>query len=86
MGMISIMGPGIRSLLVRRSNPAHTDGRPLQKLFDAKTMKTISGQVIKIDRVPESAFGIQMRVTVFTDTKESLPVYLGPAVYVAGPG
>ena len=59
---------------------------PYKKLFDAKTMKTISGQVIRVDQVPEPGFGMEMRLTVLIDKKEILPVYLGPAFYVGGSG
>jgi sporulation protein YlmC with PRC-barrel domain len=57
---------------------------PYQKAFDSKTIKTISGQVIKVDQVPEPRFGMEMRLTVFIDKKEVLPVYLGPAFYIVG--
>jgi sporulation protein YlmC with PRC-barrel domain len=57
---------------------------PYQKIFDSKTIKTISGQVIKVDQVPEPGFGMEMRLTVFIDKKEVLPVYLGPAFYIVG--
>ena len=60
-------------------------GDPYIKIFDSKTIKTISGQVIKIDQVPEFGFGLQMRLAVFIDKKEILPVYLGPAFYLVGP-
>jgi sporulation protein YlmC with PRC-barrel domain len=66
-------------------HPAPGAEDPYKKLFDAKTIKTISGQVIKIDQVPEFGFGLQMRLTVFIDKKEILPVYLGPAFYIGGP-
>jgi sporulation protein YlmC with PRC-barrel domain len=59
---------------------------PYKKIFDSKTIKTISGQVIKVDQVPEPGFRMEMRLTVFVDKKEVLPVYLGPALYVVGPG
>jgi sporulation protein YlmC with PRC-barrel domain len=58
---------------------------PYKKIFDPKTIKTTSGQVIKIDQVREFGFGLQMRLTVFIDKKEILPVFLGPAFYVVGP-
>jgi sporulation protein YlmC with PRC-barrel domain len=58
---------------------------PYKKLFDSKTIKTVSGQVIKVDQIPERGFGMEMRLTVFTDKKEVLPVYLGPAFYIVGP-
>jgi hypothetical protein len=54
------------------------------KFFDSKTIKTISGQAIKVDQVPEPGFGLEMRLTVFIDEKEILPVYLGPAFYIVG--
>jgi len=65
-------------------NPPRT-GDPYKKLFDSKTIKTISGQVIKIDQVPEFGFGPQMRLTVYIDKKNILPVYLGPAFYLVAP-
>jgi len=66
-------------------NPPPGAGDPYQKFFDPKTIKTISGKVIKIDQVPEFRFGSQMRLTVFIDQKDILPVYLGPADYLVGP-
>jgi sporulation protein YlmC with PRC-barrel domain len=66
-------------------NPAPRTEDPYKKIFDSKTIKTISGQVIKIDQVPEYGFGLQMRLTVFIDKSEILPVYLGPAFYLVGP-
>jgi len=57
---------------------------PYKKIFDSKTIKTISGQVIKVDQVPEPGLGMEMRLTVFIDKKEVLPVYLGPAFYIVG--
>ncbi|MCX5825064.1 MAG: PRC-barrel domain-containing protein [Deltaproteobacteria bacterium] len=57
---------------------------PYTKIFDSKTIKTISGQVIKVDHVPDPGFGMEMRLTVFIDKKEILPVYLGPASYIVG--
>jgi sporulation protein YlmC with PRC-barrel domain len=57
---------------------------PYKKIFDSKTIKTISGQVIKVDQVPEPGLGMEIRLTVFIDKKEVLPAYLGPAFYIAG--
>ncbi len=57
---------------------------PYKKIFDTKTIKTISGQVIKVDQVPEPGFGMEVRLTVFIDKKEVLPVYLGPAFFIFG--
>ena len=66
-------------------NPASRTEDPYKKIFDSKTIKTISGQVIKIDQVPEFGFGLQMRLTIFIDKKNILPVYLGPAFYLVAP-
>lgn len=66
-------------------NPPPWTGDPYKKIFDSKTIKTISGQVIKIDQVPEFRFGLEMRLTVFINKKEILAAYLGPAFYLVGP-
>ncbi len=65
--------------------PRREGEEPYKKIFDSKTIKTISGQVIKVDQIPEPGFGMEMRLTVFIDKKEVLPVYLGPAFYIVGP-
>jgi hypothetical protein len=70
--------------------PGYEQGEPMKedyykKIFDFKTIKTISGQVIKVDQVPEAGFGMDMRLTVIIDKKEILPVYLGPVLYIVGP-
>ncbi|MBN2034988.1 MAG: PRC-barrel domain-containing protein [Deltaproteobacteria bacterium] len=65
-------------------HPGTGRGEPSKKIFDSKTIKTISGQVIKVDQVPEPGSGMEMRLTVFIDKKEVLPVYLGPAFYIVG--
>jgi sporulation protein YlmC with PRC-barrel domain len=65
--------------------PMHPGPRgedPYTKIFDPKTIKTISGEVIKVDHVPEPAYGMDMRLTVVVTGKEIVPVYLGPAFYI----
>jgi sporulation protein YlmC with PRC-barrel domain len=64
--------------------PGPGRGDPYKKIFDSKTIKTISGQVVKVDQVLEPGFGMEIRLTVFIDKKEILPVYLGPAFYIVG--
>jgi hypothetical protein len=66
------------------SGPGRED--PYKKLFDPKTIKTISGQVMKVDQTPQPGFGMEMRLIVFIGKKDILPVYLGPGLYVVGPG
>ena len=65
-------------------HPAAGREGPSKKIFDSKTIKTISGQVIKVGQVPEPGLGMEMRLTVFIDKKEVLPVLLGPAFYIIG--
>ena len=59
---------------------------PYRKIFDSKTIETITGQVIKVERTPEPRVGMEMRLTVLMDKKEVLPVYLGPPAYIEVPG
>ena len=81
------MGYGYRGYGGYYGSPMHpAAGRegPSKKIFDSKTIKTISGQVIKVGQVPEPGLGMEMRLTVFIDKKEVLPVLLGPAFYIIG--
>ena len=57
---------------------------PYGNIFDSKTIKVFSGQVIKADPVSEPGFYTEIRLTVFIDNKEVLPVYLGPDFYIQG--
>ncbi len=59
---------------------------PYQKFFDPNAIRTVSGEVMKIDHVPVPGFGMEMRITVFVGPREILPVYLGPTYYVESPG
>jgi sporulation protein YlmC with PRC-barrel domain len=65
--------------------PGRVSEAPLRQPFDSKTIKTISGQVIKVDRVSDPGFGMQMGLTLFIGAKEIMPVYLGPVFYIEGP-
>jgi sporulation protein YlmC with PRC-barrel domain len=61
---------------------------PFAKIFNPESMKKISGEVIKVDYViPEKGIISQMEIKliVFVDQKEPVPVYLGPEWYIAGP-
>ena len=64
--------------------PAPYREEPFKKIFDSKTIKTISGRVIKVDQIFEPGYGMEIRLTVYSDKKEILPVYLGPAFYIIG--
>jgi hypothetical protein len=62
---------------------------PFAKIFDAESIREISGEVIKVERVipgVESLAPVQIKITVLVDRREPVPVYLGPSWYVAGRG
>jgi sporulation protein YlmC with PRC-barrel domain len=68
--------------------PSIAQQDPFAKTFDPTSMKTLSGEVIKVERVvPKGGNFSQMQVEliVFADTREAIPVYLGPIWYVIGP-
>ena len=61
---------------------------PFAKIFDAKSIKSISGQVIKVSRaIPKSGnlLETEIELIVYVDQKEVVPVYVGPEWYVTGP-
>jgi len=67
--------------------PSIAQQDPLEKNFDPKSIEKISGEVIKVERVvPENGTLSQMQVKliVFADRKEAVPVYLGPVWYIIG--
>jgi sporulation protein YlmC with PRC-barrel domain len=62
---------------------------PFAKIFDAESIKEISGEVIKVERViPKVGFlaPVQIKLIVLVARKEPVSVYLGPSWYVAGSG
>ena len=64
--------------------PGRKEQDPYKNIFDSKTIKTISGQVIKVDQIYQPGVSLEMRLTVFVDNKNVMPVYLGPAFYIVG--
>jgi sporulation protein YlmC with PRC-barrel domain len=61
---------------------------PFAKIFDPKSIKKVSGQVIKVDHViPKSGIMSQMQIEliIYVGRKEAVPAYLGPEWYIAGP-
>ena len=68
--------------------PSIAQQDPFAKTFDPESMKKLSGQVIKVEMVvPEHGNLSQMQVEliVLADSKEVIPVYVGPLWYVIGP-
>lgn len=57
-------------------------GTPYSKMYDPKTVETISGEVIRVDRItPRKGMSYGVHTTVKTD-KEEISVHLGPGWYV----
>ncbi|MBI4522244.1 MAG: DNA-binding protein [Deltaproteobacteria bacterium] len=57
-------------------------GAPYSKMYDAKTVETISGEVIKVDRItPRKGMSAGVHMTVKTE-KEEISVHLGPEWYL----
>jgi hypothetical protein len=57
-------------------------GLAYNRMYDPKTVETVSGEVLSVDRTPfgrRGAMGVHL--TLKTD-KETIPVHLGPARYV----
>ena len=57
-------------------------GTPYGKMYDPKTVETITGQVVKLDRItPLKGMSAGVHMTVKTDGEE-ISVHLGPGFYV----
>lgn len=57
-------------------------GTPYNRLYDPKTVETISGEVTKVDRItPNKGMAAGIHMNVKTD-KETVSVHLGPSWYL----
>jgi hypothetical protein len=57
-------------------------GTPYSKMYDPKTVETISGEVVKIDTItPRKGMSAGVHMSVKTD-KEEISVHLGPAFFI----
>ena len=57
-------------------------GTPYNRMYDPKTMETISGEVTSIDRItPNKGMAAGVHMSVKTD-KETISVHLGPSWYL----
>lgn len=55
---------------------------PYGRLYDPKTVETISGEVVKVERITPMK-GMSYGVVLMVKTeKETIPVHLGPAWYI----
>lgn len=57
-------------------------GGAYNRMYDPKTVETVSGEVVSVNRTPFGRRGaVGVHLTLKTD-KETIPVHLGPARYV----
>ena len=57
-------------------------GTPYNKMYDPKTVETISGEIVDVDRItPNKGMAGGVRMNVKTE-KETVSVHLGPAWYI----
>jgi hypothetical protein len=57
-------------------------GTPYSKMYDSKTVETISGEVVKIDTItPRKGMSSGVHLSVKTD-KEEISVHLGPNFFI----
>jgi hypothetical protein len=57
-------------------------GTPYSRMYDAKTVETISGEVVKVDTItPRKGMSAGVHMSVKTD-KEEIAVHLGPSYFI----
>jgi hypothetical protein len=57
-------------------------GSPYNKMYDPKSLETVSGEVVNVDRIiPNKGMSNGVHLTLKTD-KETVSVHLGPAWYL----
>jgi hypothetical protein len=57
-------------------------GTPYNKMYDPKTVETISGEIVDVDRItPNKGMSGGVHMNVKTE-KETVSVHLGPAWYI----
>jgi hypothetical protein len=65
-----------------RGSGGWSPGSQFGRLYDPKTVETISGEVVKVDRItPVRGMSAGVHLIVKTD-KEEVPVILGPQWYI----
>ena len=71
-------GPG----MMWRGSGGWGPGTPYNKMYDPKTVETISGEIISVDRItPNKGMAGGVYMNVKTD-KETISVHLGPSFYI----
>jgi hypothetical protein len=57
-------------------------GEPPGRLYDPKTVETVSGEIVSLDKIAGPAGRGRVHATLKTDKGETVSVHLGPAWYV----
>ena len=52
-----------------------------QRKYDPKTVETVQGKVLSVEKTPSKGRGYGVHLTLQTD-KETIPVHLGPSSYI----
>jgi hypothetical protein len=71
-----------RAGMMWRGSGGWGPGTPYNKMYDPKTVETISGEITSVDRItPNKGMAGGIRMNVKTD-KETISVHLGPSFYI----
>lgn len=71
-------GPG----MMWRGSGGWGPGTPYNRMYDTKTVETISGEIVNVDRItPNKGMAGGVHMNVKTD-KETISVHLGPSFYI----
>ena len=66
-----------------QGGPGRGAGRAGGRMYDQKTVETVSGQVAKVEQIPARGRGGPGGIHLLLKTdKEEIPVHLGPAWYI----
>ncbi len=64
-----------------QGSPRLEGGAGYERMYDPKTVQTVSGEVVSVDKIPDQKTGYGVSLTLKT-VKETIPVYLGPAWFL----
>jgi hypothetical protein len=68
--------------MVRKGGGGWGPGSSFSRMYNPRTVETITGQVVLVDRItPEKGMSYGVHIVLKTD-KETLSVHLGPAWYI----
>ena len=65
-----------------QGGPGPGGGAGYDRMYDPKTVETVSGEVVSVDKITDRGMGYGVGLTLKTG-KETLLVYLGPGWFLA---